>query len=208
MIAAVAASYIGDVPHGIGSCCILQRSAAQGIRKSERMELSFVGKVRIDICNLGVAVLLYPFSVFEKSLVQAVLHVTILLFLSILCFQIFVADGIQQAGTVNADSRFQQDFIITQTADDTFVFGIDRVWSESHLRIFQIVTLTIGKLVAPLVGIFFPFDNDFAFVQRGFEGLGGMSLWHSGQPAYISIGIRIVDNQQTSVPDCCRLKGT
>ena len=33
-------------------------------------------------------------------------------------------------------------------------------------------------------------------------------LWHSGQPAYISIGIRIVDNQQTSVPDCCRLKGT
>lgn len=67
MIAAVAASYIGDVPHGIGTCRILQRSAAQGIRKSERMELSFVGKVRIDICSLGVAVLLYPFSILKNA---------------------------------------------------------------------------------------------------------------------------------------------
>ena len=172
------------------------------------MELSFVGKVRIDICSLGVAVLLYPFSIFEECLVQAIFHVAVFLFFGILRFQVFICDGIQQAGTVNPDRRLQQDFIITQTTDDAFVFGIDCVWRESHLRIFQIVTLTIGKLVAPLVGIFFPFDNDFAFVQRGFEGLGGMSLWHSGQPAYITICFRIVDNQQTSVSDSCRLKGS
>lgn len=67
MIAAIAAGYIGDIPHGVGACRILQRTAAQGIGKSERMLFSFIGKVRSDVCFFGVAILLYPFSVFEKA---------------------------------------------------------------------------------------------------------------------------------------------
>ena len=69
MIAAVAACNVCDIPHSVRSGSVLQWSSAQGISKSERVLFSFIGKVRIDICDFRIAVLLYPFSIFEESFV-------------------------------------------------------------------------------------------------------------------------------------------
>ena len=100
MEAAVATCSIGDVPESVGSSGVLQRTAAQGVGVTQRVKCTVS-----SLCRVGI--LFYPFAVLEDGFVQSVLQITVFFFLRVLRFQVFIGNGIQQAGTVNADSRFQ-----------------------------------------------------------------------------------------------------
>ena len=92
----VTARGVGNVPESIGTRRILQRPTAQGIRVTIGI-LSTVAALR------RIGILPGPFAVREYVRVQSVLQVAILFLLDVLCFQVFVGDGVQQSGAIDAD---------------------------------------------------------------------------------------------------------
>ena len=192
METAVAAGGVGDIPEGVGSGGILQRATAQGIG----VAVGVFGAVAALGC---IGILSHPFPVGKDVGVESVLQEPVFLLLGVFGFEILIGDGIQQSCAVNADGRFQAYFVGAYVI--AFVGYINGAAGNLYLRIAQLVGLPIGEAVAPFIGIFVPSQLNLCLVQGFLERSDGMGLRHAGQPGDVSVGFRVVDNQQVTVAD-------
>ena len=137
MEAAVATCSIGDVPESVGSSGVLQRTAAQGVGVTQRVKCTVS-----SLCRVGI--LFYPFAVLEDGFVQSVFQIAVFFLFGVFGFQVFIGNGIQQAGAVNADSRFQADFVVAYFI--SFVGYVDGTLRYAYFGITELVSLAIGEL--------------------------------------------------------------
>ena len=186
----VTAGHVRNVPEGIGSGSILQGPATQGIRIAVRILRTVTSLSRVGILSR-------PLTVGKNVRVQTVGQKAVLFLPGILGFQVSIADGIQQTGSVYTDGRFQTHFVLTHVISP--VGHIDRTFRNRHFRIAQTVSLPVGKLITESIGILVPRDADLRLVNRCLEGSHCLRLRHTGQPGHIGIGRRIVDNKQIAV---------
>ena len=169
MIAAVRTGHVGDVPNSVGTGCVLQGAAAEGIGEPIGVLLA-----RTSVAGAVVAVLAYPLAVLEDFGVQC--EIVVFLLFGIFGFQIVVVDGVEQPCPVDTDGGFEPDIYLVgrQRAavggDEVYIVGVGR---DGHLGIDEFVGGTVGEGVVPAVGVRFPGNLDFIRIYRRLERLYG-----------------------------------
>ena len=109
MVTAIASCHVGDVPDGIGTGCIEQRTARHGIGIATYVV--YTGQTLIVAYPLLVC--LIPVSRIEG--IGFTYTVEVVALLLPLCCDIVIRNGIEKSCSVNTDGRFQfyTDFIDT-----------------------------------------------------------------------------------------------
>ena len=206
VVATVRTCHIGDVPDGVGTGGVEDRTARQGIGIAAHV-LRAVALQRVRVVALpGVRRLVPHGGVQGVGLADTVEVLALRLPLG---GDVLVGDGVGETGAVDADGRLQQhaDLRIVLRLVECDVLaatshhhrGIVSRIGNCHLRVNERVAFTVGELVAPLVGIVVPRYLDLILVDRRFERFDGASLRHTGHRADIGIGGLVVDNEQIAV---------
>ena len=194
MIAAVGARNIGDVPECVAARRVLQRTAAQGIGKTERVLFA-----RSPVLGSVVGILLDPLSTLEESRVHRAK--SILFLLGPFGLEVGIVDGIQQARAVDADGRFQTEvhFICGERAA---VGGLQvhviRRLRNAHFGINQLVGFSVLKFVAPFIGMVLPRNLYLRRIHRCLERRYGKVLRHAGERGNVVVFV-VVNHQQITV---------
>ena len=185
-----AVRHIGDVPDGVGTGGILQRTTREGVG------------VLLGMGGVAIITRRGEVGAGPHGGIEAVRHKTVIVFLLILCSQRVIWDGIDQAGAVDADGRFE-------TADEVAVGDgltahlegrIESLFGDVDFRIGEVVGLAIGELVAPFVGVAQPVDLDLGLVQGSLEGCDGLGLRHASVRTQVGVVLVSKDEQIAIAP--------
>ena len=170
----VAAGDVGDVPDGIGTGTVLQRTTRHGVGELLHDALAVVVAlgvvVRSTIVGRGGKVVgcLVP---------HGGIQVDVGSFLAVLLAHVVVADGIEQTGTIDTDGRLQAYLIISR-----YRIGVEGGGRNGHLRIDEAVLLAVGeghRETAGHLADILPFYLDLVLVNRSLEGRHGLRLRHT-----------------------------
>ena len=187
---AVAARHVGDVPDSVGARAVLQRAAGESVGVAQ---------------HVSVLIFLHEVAVCKDSRIQLR---TLRLLSLVLRKDVGIVDSVEQSSSINADCRLKAhlNIGIRQRLVVAFDRHIERTLRNLDFRIYQLVSLTVVKLVSPLVGVGRPCDLYFLLVERSLERFHRLCLRHTGQRRQVGIRVAVVDHKQVAVsPVVCTI---
>ena len=207
VITAVRTGNIGNIPDGIGTGGVKQRSA----RKRIGVAADVLGSVALD----RILVLVRPLhaGLIPICRIQGIGladGIIILALLNPLFGNLFVRDGIGKTCTIDADCgfKFDTDFIsdlvsrnrnhLTVTLYDHR--RIESICRNADFRINQLVCFPVRELVAPLIHVSFPLDRrNSRLIHRSLERLCSHGLRHTGNGHYVCIRFLVINHKEIAV---------
>ena len=190
VIATVAARHIGDVPDGVRTRAVLQRTTGAGVSETLRM-------VGFAVQSRGGPIVTRPH--------RRVQFRTRIVFTLILSLQRVVRNSIQQTRTIDADRRFKTHFFGSVSDGRAVRFQRNVVGGGRNIDfgINQAVRFAVGKTVAPLIRIVYPGNLNLAFVDRSLERRHSLGLRHTGKRRDVVV-VLIRNHQKIAVAPIAR----
>ncbi len=114
-----------------------------------------------------------------------------------MCLNILVAEGIEQACSIDADGRFQTHLIVGGLR-----IGVEGRLRDRHLWINQGIRLTVLKLHGQIAlhrCHILPLDGNLILVDRCFEGRHRLCLRHTRHLADVGVVVGMINDQQVTV---------
>ena len=207
VITAVRTGNIGNIPDGIGTGSVKQRSA----RKRIGVAADVLGSIALD----GILVLVRPLHaglipICRIQRISLAYGIIVLALLNPLFGNLFIMDGIGKTCTIDADCGFEfdPDFfsdLVSRNRNHLTVTlydhrSIESICRNADFRINQLVCFPVRKLVAPLIHVIFPLDRrNSRLIHRSLERLCSHGLRHTGNGHYVCIRFLVINHKKIAV---------